>query len=89
MNYIEKILNNKKKIPLDKFIDLALYKKKLGYYENKKIFGKDGDFITSPIISSIFSEMLSIWITSYWIYLDKPKKINILELGPGNGLMIK
>ena len=88
MNLLEKLIYKKKIIPLDKFIDIALYDKQLGYYENKKIFSRDGDFITSPFISSIFSEMISIWIVSYWIYLKKPKKINILELGPGNGLMI-
>ena len=88
MNRLEKLIYKKKIIPLDKFIDIALYNKQLGYYENKKIFSRDGDFITSPFISSIFSEMISIWIVSYWIYLKKPKKINILELGPGNGLMI-
>jgi len=88
MNRLEKLIYKKKNIPLDKFIDIALYNKQLGYYENKKIFSRDGDFITSPFISSIFSETISIWIVSYWIYLKKPKKINILELGPGNGLMI-
>jgi len=89
MNYIKKSFNKKKFIPLDHFIDLALYKKNIGYYQKKEIFGRDGDFITSPIISSIFSEMISVWFISYWIYLKKPKKINILELGPGNGTMIK
>jgi NADH dehydrogenase [ubiquinone] 1 alpha subcomplex assembly factor 7 len=89
MNYIKKFFNNKKIIPLDRFINFALYEKKIGYYQNKKIFGRNGDFITSPIISSIFSEMISVWFVSYWIYLKKPKKINILELGPGTGLMIK
>ena len=88
MNLLEKLIYKKKIIPLDKFIDIALYDKQLGYYENKKIFSRDGDFITSPFISSIFSEMISIWIVSYWIYLKKPKKINILDLGPCNGLMI-
>ena len=89
MNRIEKLINKKKFIPLNQFINIALYDKKLGYYQNKKIFGRNGDFITSPFISSIFSEMISVWIVSYWIYIKKPKKINILELGPGIGLMIK
>jgi SAM-dependent MidA family methyltransferase len=89
MNRIEKLISKKKFIPLNQFINIALYDKKLGYYQNKKIFGRDGDFITSPLISSIFSEMITVWIVSYWIYIKKPKKINILELGPGNGLMIK
>ncbi len=79
MNLLEKIINKKKFIPLNQFINIALYDKKLGYYQNKKIFGRGGDFITSPAISSIFSEMISVWIVSYWIYIKKPKKINILS----------
>jgi len=79
MNLLEKLIYKKKVITLDKFIDIALYNKQLGYYQTKKIFSRDGDFITSPFISSIFSEMISIWIVSYWIYLKKPKQINILD----------
>ena len=54
---------------------------------SKNPFGKQGDFITSPNISIFFSEMLSIWILSIWEKLKKPKKINIIDLGGGNGEM--
>ena len=47
-------INNNKYIPLDKFINTALYNKKIGYYMNKNPFGKNGDFITSPNISILF-----------------------------------
>ncbi len=89
MNHLNNIFFNKKTISLDKFINNSLFKKNLGYYEKEEIFGKRGDFVTSPIISSIFSEIICIWIVSYWIFIKKPKIINILELGPGNGLLIK
>ncbi len=81
---------NKKKfqLPLDKFINNALYDPKHGYYTKKIPFGKNGDFITSPNISKIFSEMIFLWIFSYWEKFYKNKKINIVELGAGNGEMI-
>ena len=79
---------SKKIIPLDKFIDIALYDKKRGYYFKKNPFGKDGDYITAPNISKLFSEMLSIWIILFWEKLKFPKKINLIELGGGNGEMI-
>ena len=78
----------KKTISLDKFIDNALYDKSSGYYMKKNPFGKKGDFITAPNISILFSEMISIWIVALWEKLNKPKKINIVELGAGNGEMI-
>ena len=60
---------NKKniKIPLDKFIDKALYHPKKGYYMQKLPFGQYGDFVTAPGISKIFSEMVFLWLISYII----------------------
>ena len=76
-------------ISLDKFINLSLYNKKFGYYMKKKSFGQDGDFITAPNISRLFSEMIAIWIISFWQSLGSPKKFNLIELGSGNGEMMK
>lgn len=82
---LEKI--KKKIIPLDEFINLCLYQYKDSYYQKKINFGYRGDFVTSPHISSIFSEMLAIWIITFWSKINKPNKLNILELGPGDGTM--
>jgi len=76
------------KIPLDKFINNALFHPRKGYYMKKIPFGKDGDFITAPNISKIFSETIFLWLISYWEKFYKNKKINIVELGPGNGDML-
>ena len=81
-------ISNNKYIPFDKYIDTALYHKKTGYYMKKNPFGKDGDFITAPNISILFSEMLAIWCLAFWENLGSPKKINIIELGAGNGEMM-
>ncbi len=76
-------------LPLDKFIDLSLYNKRFGYYMKKNPFNKNRDFITAPNISRLFSEMLAIWIISFWESLGYPKKFNLIELGAGNGEMMK
>ncbi len=76
-------------LPLDKFINLSLYDKNNGYYMKKNPFGKKGDFITSPNISRLFSEMIAIWVISFWKSLGSPKKFNLVELGAGNGEMMK
>ncbi len=77
------------KLSLDKFINLSLYDKKFGYYMKKNPFGQRGDFITSPNISRLFSEMVAIWVVSFWQNLGSPKKFNLIELGAGNGEMMK
>jgi cyclopropane-fatty-acyl-phospholipid synthase len=74
---------------LDKFIEESLYNKKYGYYMKKNPFGKDGDFITAPSISILFSEMIAIWVISFWEKLDCPEQFNLIELGAGNGEMMR
>ncbi len=79
----------KKILTIDKYIDEALYNKKHGYYMKKNPFGKNGDYITAPNISILFSEMIAIWIIAFWENLKCPKKFNLVELGAGNGEMMK
>ena len=74
---------------MDTFIEESLYNKKYGYYMKKNPFGKRGDFITAPNISILFSEMIAIWVISFWEKLDCPKQFNLIELGAGNGEMMR
>ena len=89
MSKIIRLLKEKKSIPLDQFINIALYDKKFGYYMKNNPFGKEGDFITSPMISNLFGEMLAIWCIAFWNHIGKPRKILLVELGPGDGSLCK
>ena len=82
-----KLLNNKKNLRLDKFIDLALYERN-GYYLSKKPIGRKFDFVTSPEISQMFGEIIGVYLLYHW----KEKinsKFNLIELGPGNGTLFQ
>jgi len=89
MNKIINILKKQKSIPLDKFMNIALYDKTYGYYMKKNPFGEKGDFITAPMISNLFGEMVAIWCVAFWEYIGKPNKILLVELGPGDGSLCK
>ena len=91
MNFNERNFNfnSNKLIPLDEFINKILYEPKRGYYTKKIPFGSQGDFITAPTISNLFSEIVTIWVVSTWEKLGKPNKFNFVELGPGDGSFIK
>ncbi len=81
--------NKNNLLSLDQFIEESLYNKKFGYYMKKNPFGEKGDFTTAPNISILFSEMIAIWIISFWESLNRPKKFNLIELGAGNGEMMR
>ena len=84
----QNFFSNSKELPIDKFLENVLYNKK-GYYSSNLPFGAKGDFITSPGISDLFSEMIGVWIISTWQSLGEPKNFNIIELGPGDGSLTK
>ena len=82
-------ITSKKPLPVDDFIEKILYEPKVGYYSSKDPFGKNGDFITSPTILNLFSEIIAIWLISAWEKMGKPKIFNFIELGPGDGSLTK
>ena len=82
-------INKSTNLSLDQFIDWALYDKDSGYYMKQNPFGKEGDFITAPNITRLFSEIVTIWLITFLKSLGSPKKFNLIELGAGNGEMIK
>jgi len=74
-------------IPFDQFMAQALYTQDLGYYTAKnKIFGPQGDFITAPLISPLFSRCVARALIAYKAEFAN---LNILEIGAGNGQMTR
>ncbi|KAH8088113.1 S-adenosyl-L-methionine-dependent methyltransferase [Filobasidium floriforme] len=52
------------------------------------VFGRKGDFITSPEISQVFGELLALFLTTEWIAQGRPGRIRLVELGPGRGTLM-
>lgn len=71
-------------IPFKQFMELALYAKDFGYYQNPEQikFGKYGDFITAPLISNLFAKTLANQIAT--IFEQLGERI-IAEYGAGTG----
>jgi NADH dehydrogenase [ubiquinone] 1 alpha subcomplex assembly factor 7 len=59
-----------------------------GYYPTRDPLGSDGDFITAPEISQMFGEVIGLWCLQSWIDLGRPPSFNLIELGPGRGIMM-
>ncbi len=59
-----------------------------GYYATRPAIGEKGDFITAPMISQMFGEMLGVWIASAWELLGRPSPVRLVEMGPGDGTLM-
>jgi SAM-dependent MidA family methyltransferase len=69
------------------FMQMALYEPGLGYYSaGARKFGVDGDFVTAPEISPLFSQCLANQCAEI---LRNLSGSSILEFGAGTGVMAK
>ena len=59
-----------------------------GYYMTRKALGADGDFTTAPEISQIFGELIGLWLAEAWRAMGSPPSFNLIELGPGRGVLM-
>jgi hypothetical protein len=78
-------------MPVSEYMQLALSHPEHGYYTSKGftgIFGQRGDFTTAPEISQMFGELVAVWVVWTWQTLGSPKRVQLIELGPGRGTMM-
>jgi SAM-dependent MidA family methyltransferase len=75
------------RLPFSEFMQDALYAPGLGYYSaGWRKFGADGDFITAPELSPLFSQCLAQQCAQILTTLPDDSRI-ILEFGAGTGRM--
>jgi SAM-dependent MidA family methyltransferase len=65
-----------------------------GYYTTRpegggEVFGKKGDFVTSPEISQVFGELVGIWTITEWMAQGRRRSgVQLIEVGPGKGTLM-
>ncbi len=69
------------------FMEMALYSPGKGYYTSgKKRMGKNGDYYTSPALSSLFGQMIGKQIEEMFCLMGS-EPISIVEYGGGTGIL--
>lgn len=76
-------------LSVKEFMAAALTHPTHGYYMKRdEVFGRGGDFVTSPELSAIFGELLGVWCVACWEQLGRPSRVRLLEAGPGRGTLM-
>ncbi len=69
------------------FMETALYYPRLGYYTSQKNrIGKQGDYYTSPVLSSLYGQMIAKQVEEMWNLMDQ-EPFSVVEYGAGSGAL--
>lgn len=58
-----------------------------GYYATQPGLGED--FITAPMVSQMFGELIGLWAAQVWAALGRPARVLLAEIGPGDGSLMQ
>jgi SAM-dependent MidA family methyltransferase len=84
------IVENGGSISFEQYMQMALYEPGLGYYSaGSSKFGEQGDFVTAPEISPLFSRCIARQCQQVLSEISSTEvcSSSIFELGPGTGTM--
>ena len=75
-------------ISVAQYMTACLHDPDFGYYATRPAIGADGDFVTAPMISQMFGELLGVWAASAWELMGRPDAVRLIEMGPGDGTLM-
>ena len=70
------------------FMTRCLFDPADGYYATRPALGARGDFITAPLVSQMFGELIGLWLVETWRGLGAPPRFVLAEAGPGDGTLM-
>ena len=75
-------------ISVAQFMAMALVEQQSGYYSTRNPLGGKGDFVTAPLVSQMFGELIGLWCAQCWDDQGRPARPLLVELGPGDGTLM-
>lgn len=75
-------------ITVAEFMSRCLLDPADGYYAAHPALGEGGDFITAPLVSQMFGELIGLWAVETWTRLGAPERFRLVEVGPGDGALM-
>jgi NADH dehydrogenase [ubiquinone] 1 alpha subcomplex assembly factor 7 len=85
-------------IGVPEFFTRCLHDPRDGYYATRpwgswgrprgQSRGTRGDFITAPLVSQMFGELIGLWAIETWTRMGRPAPFRLVEMGPGDGTLM-
>lgn len=75
-------------LTIAQYMTACLHDPQEGYYATRPALGEAGDFITAPLISQMFGELIGVWAVSCWQAMGAPARLTLVEMGPGDGTLM-
>jgi SAM-dependent MidA family methyltransferase len=79
-------------IGVPEFFTRCLHDPRDGYYAMRPALGglggAGGDFITAPLVSQMFGELIGLWVLETWTRMGRPSSFRLVEMGPGDGTLM-
>jgi SAM-dependent MidA family methyltransferase len=73
---------------LGQYMTACLHDPADGYYASRPSLGAEGDFLTAPLVSQMFGELIGLWCIAVWESLGRPARLCLVEIGPGDGTLM-
>jgi NADH dehydrogenase [ubiquinone] 1 alpha subcomplex assembly factor 7 len=70
------------------YMHRCLHDPRDGYYATRPALGEAGDFVTAPLVSQMFGELIGLWAVEVWARLSSPEPVRLVEVGPGDGTLM-
>lgn len=86
---IKSLIKQKNHITVAEMMEYAISAVPGSYYQTQDKLGVQGDFTTAPELSQLFGEIIALWVIDQWYQMKRPSRINLVELGPGHGTLMR
>ena len=75
-------------LTIAQYMTACLHDPRDGYYATRPALGAAGDFLTAPLVSQMFGELIGVWAASCWRLMGEPQRVVLVEMGPGDGTLM-
>ena len=75
-------------LTIAQYIGACLHDTDFGYYATRPALGEAGDFVTAPMVSQMYGELIGVWASACWTLMGQPRSFRLVEMGPGDGTLM-